>query len=493
MAWGAAATGTRAATGSTGQGLSLMQESLAEISLRPAARSSCSTWPAPRATTSRPPGAAATATTATSCSRPVDVPEAVELVQLAFHLADRWRNPVHRSSATTTWPTSRRRSTRPAIDFGPLPRQGLGARRLHRRHRRAKLVSPLGRRKRRDDVGYDLAECYTSSASTAQDERCAAGRARWSRPATSTTPSSWWSPSARPAEFVRYVVGELRGRGPAASASSARSRCGRSRPRPSPAAAERARAVAVYELNAGQMIDDVRLAVLGAAPGRTSSAGSASTSSGFGIAPDLDVEVLAGASAPTLDARPRGRRRMTDDPRHPVRIEPPAPRARAPPRRRLHARAHPAPASTTCARAAASPPPCARCVEAHRRAGPDQPHHRRVRHRLLHGVLGKLDVEVLQALHGRAPSLATGVKRARPDTIVFTVQGDGDMVNEGLQEVIHTAARGERVTVHHAQQRRVRRDRRPHDRHHGARPAHEEHPRRPRRARTTATRSDLPT
>jgi 2-oxoglutarate/2-oxoacid ferredoxin oxidoreductase subunit beta len=58
----------------------------------------------------------------------------------------------------------------------------------------------------------------------------------------------------------------------------------------------------------------------------------------------------------------------------------------------------------------------------------------------------KLDVEVVQALHGRAPSLATGIKRARPDLLVFSVQGDGDMVNEGLQEVIHTAARGERVT-----------------------------------------------
>jgi 2-oxoglutarate ferredoxin oxidoreductase subunit beta len=57
-----------------------------------------------------------------------------------------------------------------------------------------------------------------------------------------------------------------------------------------------------------------------------------------------------------------------------------------------------------------------------------------------------LDVEVLQALHGRAPSLATGVKRARPDTVVLTIQGDGDMVNEGLQEVLHTAARGEPVT-----------------------------------------------
>jgi 2-oxoglutarate ferredoxin oxidoreductase subunit beta len=57
-----------------------------------------------------------------------------------------------------------------------------------------------------------------------------------------------------------------------------------------------------------------------------------------------------------------------------------------------------------------------------------------------------LDVEVLQALHGRAPSLATGVNRVRPDTLVFTIQGDGDLANEGLQEAIHAAARGETIT-----------------------------------------------
>lgn len=57
-----------------------------------------------------------------------------------------------------------------------------------------------------------------------------------------------------------------------------------------------------------------------------------------------------------------------------------------------------------------------------------------------------LDCEVLQALHGRAPSLATGAKRADPNLVVVTVQGDGDMVNEGLQEVLHAAARGERIT-----------------------------------------------
>jgi len=59
---------------------------------------------------------------------------------------------------------------------------------------------------------------------------------------------------------------------------------------------------------------------------------------------------------------------------------------------------------------------------------------------------GSMDVDLVQALHGRAPSVATGVKRMRPDALVFTLQGDGDMVNEGLQEVIHTAARGEKVT-----------------------------------------------
>lgn len=57
-----------------------------------------------------------------------------------------------------------------------------------------------------------------------------------------------------------------------------------------------------------------------------------------------------------------------------------------------------------------------------------------------------LDCEVLQALHGRAPSVATGLKRARPDLVAVTIQGDGDMVNEGLQEVLHAAARGERIT-----------------------------------------------
>jgi len=54
---------------------------------------------------------------------------------------------------------------------------------------------------------------------------------------------------------------------------------------------------------------------------------------------------------------------------------------------------------------------------------------------------------VIQALHGRAPSVATGAKRVLPDRFVFTLQGDGDMVSEGLQEIVHSAARGEKFTA----------------------------------------------
>jgi 2-oxoglutarate ferredoxin oxidoreductase subunit beta len=67
-----------------------------------------------------------------------------------------------------------------------------------------------------------------------------------------------------------------------------------------------------------------------------------------------------------------------------------------------------------------------------------------------HGCYGSfvriMDVDVLQCLHGRAPACATGVKRVRPECAVFTMQGDGDMANEGLQEVLHAAARGEKIT-----------------------------------------------
>jgi 2-oxoglutarate ferredoxin oxidoreductase subunit beta len=52
-----------------------------------------------------------------------------------------------------------------------------------------------------------------------------------------------------------------------------------------------------------------------------------------------------------------------------------------------------------------------------------------------------------QASHGRAPAVATGIKRARPDLIVFTYQGDGDLASIGMAETIHCANRGEKVTI----------------------------------------------
>lgn len=53
----------------------------------------------------------------------------------------------------------------------------------------------------------------------------------------------------------------------------------------------------------------------------------------------------------------------------------------------------------------------------------------------------------MQAPHGRAPAMATGVKRVLPDRLVITYQGDGDMVSIGMGEVVHAAARGENITV----------------------------------------------
>jgi 2-oxoglutarate ferredoxin oxidoreductase subunit beta len=57
-----------------------------------------------------------------------------------------------------------------------------------------------------------------------------------------------------------------------------------------------------------------------------------------------------------------------------------------------------------------------------------------------------MDIETIVTLHGRPPATATGVKRMLPNSIVWTLQGDGDMVSEGLAEIMHTAARGERLT-----------------------------------------------
>lgn len=55
--------------------------------------------------------------------------------------------------------------------------------------------------------------------------------------------------------------------------------------------------------------------------------------------------------------------------------------------------------------------------------------------------------DMIEAPHGRAPAVATGIKRACPDNIVFTYQGDGDLAAIGTAEMVHAATRGENITI----------------------------------------------
>ena len=57
------------------------------------------------------------------------------------------------------------------------------------------------------------------------------------------------------------------------------------------------------------------------------------------------------------------------------------------------------------------------------------------------------ECDMVQAAHGRAPAVATGVKRSDPDKIVFTYQGDGDLASIGTAETVHAAARNENITI----------------------------------------------
>lgn len=299
MAWGAAAAGAPAATGSTGQGLSLMQESLAEMTL--------ARVPLVVLNMARGQGDYFQATRGgghgdyrTPVLAPMDVREAVSLVQLAFHLAEQWRNPVlffgdyylaHTTQSVTV----------AAGELGPLPSRdwaldgstgGSGA---------AKLVSPLGDAKQRDGVGYDLARHYLAAAArTAEMEAGITPLVDVGGTEDAEVVVVAFGTQAR---YVRAAVRALRDDG---------ARVGWVRPItlwPFPAdavaaAADGKRVVAVYENNQGQMLDDVRLAVLGRAPVRFIG-GLSLDSSGFGIAPDLDVATVRGKIEAVLDEATR--------------------------------------------------------------------------------------------------------------------------------------------------------------------------------------------
>jgi 2-oxoglutarate ferredoxin oxidoreductase subunit alpha len=286
MAWGAAATGTPAATGSTGQGLSLMQESIAELAM--------ARVPMVVLNMARAQGDYFQATRGgghgdyrTPVLAPMDVNEAVQLTQLAFHLAFRWRNPVLVFGdyyIAHTWQSVEMTP----IDFGPRPSLDWALDGSSGGSGQAKLVSPLGTTKLRDNVGYDLAEHFLACASATRE--MIEGIEPMAEVAYCDDAEIVVVAFGTPGRYIRAAVRELRADG----VSVGYVRPITLFPFPSEAVAaacEGARVVAVYENNQGQMIDDVRLSVLGRAPVEFIG-GLSLDSSGFGIAPDLDVSVL---------------------------------------------------------------------------------------------------------------------------------------------------------------------------------------------------------
>jgi 2-oxoglutarate ferredoxin oxidoreductase subunit alpha len=281
MAWGAAATGARAATGSTGQGLALMQESLSEITR--------AELPLVVFNLARGQGDYFQVTRGGGHGdyhlvvlAPLDVSEAVALTQEAFQLADRWRNPVivlgdyllaHTQEAVEPGPR----------DFAALPAKawaadGTGGGRGHPRH-----VSSLGTTpgaKGIDPESFWKRIQAKHEQIRAEEPRCEAEHVEDAELLVVAFGSL--------ARFARHAVRELRAEG---------LRVGYFRPIslwpfPSEAlacAAAKVRRVAVLEQNAGQMIDDVRLALLGRAP-VVGIGGISTDPSGFGIGSLLDPE-----------------------------------------------------------------------------------------------------------------------------------------------------------------------------------------------------------
>ncbi len=283
MAWGALATGARAATGSTGQGLSLMQESFAEITL--------AELPLVIFNLARGQGDYFQATRGGGHGdyrhlvlAPVDITEAVELTQLAFHLADRWRNPVLVYGDYLTAHVEESVSVDP-IDFGPVPDKDWAVDGATTGTGHAKLLSPLGLAKfGAEPIGIE-AHLRRIVAKQHEIERTEARAETGYLDDAETVVVAFGSP----ARFVRSVVRDLREAG---------ERVGFVRPItlwPFPAdavaAAAGARTVAVFELSAGQLIDDVRLAVLGRAP-VVGIGGISTDGSGFGVGRLLDVETI---------------------------------------------------------------------------------------------------------------------------------------------------------------------------------------------------------
>jgi len=281
MAWGALSTGARAATGSTGQGLALMQESLSEITR--------AELPLVVFNMARGQGDYFQATRGGGHGdyrhlvlAPLDVSEAVELTQLAFDLADRWRNPVLVYGDYLLAHTCEAVEVKP-LGFGALPPKDWAVDGSLGGTGRSRNVNPLGMQK--GVKGIDPESFWKRLQ--AKHDAIAAAEARFEAEGTDGAELIVVAFGSL-ARFARYVARELREEGV---------RVGTFRPVtlwPFPAealarAAQGARRVAVLEQNAGQMIDDVRLSLLGRVPvlpiGEISS-----DAAGFGIGSLLDTE-----------------------------------------------------------------------------------------------------------------------------------------------------------------------------------------------------------
>ena len=278
MVWGAAGCGVRSMTASTGQGISLMQESFAELAN--------AQIPVVVVNMCRGQGDYFQSTRGGGHGdyrfivlAPASAQEAVDLAQLAFHLSEKWRNPVMVMGDFLLSHTSEIVEFR-APSFPKLPPKSWAI--TGANGRRGITLSPLGpSEKLSTDIATTLAHATDKHAAIkAEEVRVDAG---YLDDAELVVVAFGF-----PGRFVKYAVRLARDTG---------LRVGYVRPItlwPFPSqciatAAERAKAVAVFELNAGQMIEDVQLAVLGRAP--VHAIGDISHDhSGFGVGPLLNVE-----------------------------------------------------------------------------------------------------------------------------------------------------------------------------------------------------------
>ena len=283
MAWGAAATGARAATGSTGQGLALMQESLSELTRAEVplvyfnmARGQYDYFQSTRG--------GGHGDYRHLVFAPIDVHEAVSLTQLAFDLADRFRNPVQIYGDYLLAHTCEAVETQ-RVEFPPLPAKDWAVDGSLGGTGRSRNVNSIGMEK--GSKGIDPEKFW--------------GRLQEKTDQIARTETRFEQEGCEDADliivafgtlarFARFVVRELRAEGV---------RVGLFRPItlwpfPSEALAQAssgARRIAVLEQNAGQMIDDVRLSVLGQVP-VVSIGGISTDAAGFGVGPLLDTEVI---------------------------------------------------------------------------------------------------------------------------------------------------------------------------------------------------------